>query len=225
MSDIPLGRLPVRSAEQAAGVIDKLINAKPEPAWRGALLVSDYAADGMDFPAMSRQIAANLPAGMAQQFIDRKDGAAADLRTAIVQSINTNKPNIVNWSGHGSTDRWTNEGLLTMTEGSVLNNGAPALWVMMTCLNGYFINPTPFSLSEAVLLNPSGGAIAVIASSTMSVPQPQLTLNQAFYSHLFGGGKTFGEALQAAKQASAHWEVRQTYVLLGDPTMRLTLSQ
>ena len=46
----------------------------------------------------------------------------------------------------------------------------------MTCLNGYFHDTTFPSLAEQLLANPQGGAVAVWASSTLTLPAPQLAM-------------------------------------------------
>ena len=51
---------------------------------------------------------------------------------------------------------------------------------------------------------------------------PQAALNQAFISALYGAGSiTVGEAARVAKQATADPDVRSTWILFGDPSMRI----
>ena len=97
---------------------------------------------------------------------------------------------------------------------------------MMTCFNGYY-DAGGVSLGEAMLKAESGGAVAVWASSGMSLPAEQTRINQEFYRQLFGGlslrgsAPRLGEAAMQAKAASSNAEVRRTGVRLGDPSMRL----
>ena len=91
----------------------------------------------------------------------------------------------------------------------------------MTCLNGYFDDPALDSLAES-LLKAEGGAVAVWASSGMCLPDDQATLNKEFYRQVFSGSAiTIGEAARRAKQVATDADVRRTWILLGDPTMRL----
>ena len=101
----------------------------------------------------------------------------------------------------------------------MLNNATAGLFVMTTCLNGYFTDPQQQSLGEAVLLNPLGGAFGVIASTGLNQPGPQHAFNLALYQNLFGKGMTLGEAMLMARTATMDQDVRNTYLLLGDPTM------
>ncbi len=92
----------------------------------------------------------------------------------------------------------------------------------MDCLNGYFQDPMNESLAEALMRNEQGGAIAVWGSSGMTLPYEQSLINQQLYSTLFGKTNlTLGEHVRFAKLAAADPDVRRTWILFGDPTLRL----
>ena len=77
------------------------------------------------------------------------------------------------------------------------------------------------SLAEA-LLKSRGGAVAVWASSAMSYAEAQAPMNAEFYRQVFAGSPLrLGDAAVRAKAATADVDVRRSWVLLGDPTMRL----
>jgi hypothetical protein len=90
----------------------------------------------------------------------------------------------------------------------------------MTCLNGYFLNVMDESLAEA-LLEASGGAIAVWSSSGITDAGEQAVMNQQLYRSLFDKKLTLGEIIRQAKQTAQNRDVRRTWILFGDPTMRL----
>ncbi len=220
--ELALGRLPVRTAAQADALVTKILAFKPSAsAPRSALLVSDRTVEGIDYQAQSNEYAASMLPLMTKQFINRTDGSPDQLRAQILNTINLNKPLVVNWGGHGSTQVWTGDGLLRVKDAPLLTNAAPSLFVMTTCLNGYFPDPTQTSLSEAVLLDAPGGAFAVVASSALNTPAPQYLFNLTLYQNLFSKGLTLGEALTAARQATVDLDVRNSYMLFGDPTMKL----
>jgi len=95
------------------------------------------------------------------------------------------------------------------------------MFVMMNCLNGYFQDPTVDSLGEALLKSANGGAVAVWASSGMTFANSQLPMNQEFYRQVFGSRARIGDAAIRAKAMTSDLEVRRTWILLADPTMRL----
>jgi uncharacterized repeat protein (TIGR01451 family) len=223
LPEIALGRLPVRTAAQADTVITKILAFNPNVNTRTALLVSDRLAYGVNFKADSEQLANLLPTTMIKQFINRADGTPDQMRNQIVSTINQTKPLVVNWQGHGSTQVWTGDGLLRAQDAATLTNPATGLYVMTTCLNGYFTDPTQMSLGEAVLINAPGGAFAVISSSALNHAYPQKIFNQVLYQSLFAKGMTLGQALTAARQSVTDSDVRNSYVLFGDPTQRFSL--
>ncbi|MBI3424412.1 MAG: DUF11 domain-containing protein [Acidobacteria bacterium] len=222
LPELALGRLPVRTAAQADALVAKILTFKPNAANpRPALLVSDRTVDGVNYQTQSQEYAASLLPLMTKYFVNRNDGAPDQVRAQILNTINLNQPLVVNWGGHGSTQVWTGDGLLRVQDAASLTNAAPSLFVMTTCLNGYFPDPSQTSLGEAVLLNAPGGAFAVVSSSALNTPGPQYAFNLALYQSLFSEGKTLGEALTAARLAAGDKDVRNSYVLLGDPTLRL----
>jgi hypothetical protein len=99
------------------------------------------------------------------------------------------------------------------------------LFITMTCLNGYFQDNALESLSESLMKAERGGAIAVWASSAMTEPDKQAIINREAFRLIFsssnGRGARLGEITTRAKAAINDAEFRLTWVLLGDPSMRL----
>jgi hypothetical protein len=98
------------------------------------------------------------------------------------------------------------------------------MFVIMNCLNGFFQDVYTQSLAESLLLAPNGGAVAVWASSGLTQPAPQFAMNQKFVQTLFSKTEpAIGDAVLAAKSAVADDDVRKTFILFGDPAMRLQI--
>jgi len=67
-----------------------------------------------------------------------------------------------------------------------------------------------------------GGAVAVWASSGLTHPSEQSVIDRQLFRELFGGGApTLGEATMRAKAATSDPDIRRTWILFGDPTLRL----
>ena len=221
--EMAVGRLPVRTRAEAARVISKIAAREDGGAAPLALLVSDRTgSDGFDFEAASATLAGLLPADFTAEFVNRRTQDAATVRSQIVSHVAAG-PSVVNYAGHGSVDVWTGEGMLRSADATALSNGERLpLFVMMTCLNGYFVAPGLESISEALLKAEGGGAFAVWASSGMTKPDAQAQLNGELYRILFGEkGVTLGDAVRRAKAATSDTEVRRTWVFFGDPSGRL----
>jgi hypothetical protein len=94
---------------------------------------------------------------------------------------------------------------------------------MMSCLNGYFVDPATGSLAESLMRVERAGAVAVWASSGMTLPHEQAEMNQQLYRLVFASGSstTLGQATRGAKAAIADIDIRRTWILFGDPTMKL----
>ena len=129
---------------------------------------------------------------------------------------------LVNYAGHGSVNQWRGN-LLTNDDALGLRNEHLPMFLMMTCLNGYFHDPVLDSLGESLMKAERGGAVAVWASSGMTVPSDQAVVNQELYRLLFSrvAGIPIGDAVIRAKAASSNPDVRRTWILLGDPAMKL----
>ena len=129
----------------------------------------------------------------------------------------------MNYAGHGSVDTWRDNLLTSADAPAFTNGGRLPVFVMMDCLSGFFHGLYPEeSLAEALVRSPQGGAVAVWASSGFTAPGSQVPLNAAFIRELFSApARTLGEAIAAAKRQASDSDVRRTWVLFGDPAMRL----
>jgi len=221
--EMALGRLPVRTAAEAEMAISKIISFLPSNAGklRGAVLISDQP-DTFDFVEANNSLRRWLPTTMSVQTINRAEDTPDAVRSRIIESINQG-PLVINYFGHGSVDVWTSDGLLRSVDaGALTNTGRLSFFAAMECLNGYYADPNFVCLASALLQTTSGGAIAVSASTGYTVPPSQWVLDQELYRQLFSG-QTLGEAMMAAKAASQDPDVRRTWALFGDPTLRLVV--
>jgi hypothetical protein len=221
LSEMAVGRLPVRTAEEALQMALKIItydqSAKPD----GVVLVAD-SNDGYDFESVNSQLKALTPPGTKVTEIDRGKLDPVTAKLQLLAAINEGKK-IVNYGGHGSVDMWRGN-LLTASDVNAMNNGVnTTLFVMMTCLNGYFVDPQLDSLAEALMKWNGGGAVAVWASSGMTMPGDQSVMDIEAFRRLFDPNHslTLGEITLQAKAQQPNKDVRLTWILFGDPTTRL----
>jgi hypothetical protein len=221
IADMAVGRLPVRTQGEAATVVGKIVSRTFDPAQTSALMVADRdGSDGYNFESATDAVQSFLPAGASVSRINRRSQDAAAVRGQIIAGINSG-PLVVNWMGHGSIDVWTGDGLLRGSDAASLTNGNRLpLFVMMTCLNGYYEGTGLDSLAESLLKAEHGGAYAVWASSGMTDPSAQAAANRELYRIVFSGGSAvrLGDAVRMAKAATADRDVRRTWVFFGDPS-------
>jgi hypothetical protein len=129
---------------------------------------------------------------------------------------------LTTYVGHASVEIWS-QYVFTSADARRLTNGnrLPVM-LAMNCLNGYFHDVFTESLAEALLKAPNGGAVAVWASSTLTEPDQQAVMAQELFRRLFNGGDvTLGEAVMRAKSVVSERDVRTSWILFGDPMMKL----
>jgi hypothetical protein len=185
------------------------------------LLIADQNV-ASNFTAAATSAAATLPATLqvSEIFADSLDTATA--RSQILAALN-NGALLVDYNGHGAEQQWSFADLFDTTAAAALSNGGRLpVYLLMDCLNGFFQDVYAESLAESLLLAPNGGAVAVWASSGFTQQSPQSTLNQAFL-HFFAGNpnQSLGRLVLQAKAGTTDNDVRRTWILFGDPAMKL----
>jgi peptidase C25-like protein len=221
VAELAVGRLPVRNASEAESIVAKILTYEQTSSSEEALFVADRN-DGFDFEGANHQLRALLPAGMRAQEIKRGQMDGGTAKSILLSAIN-NGPKMITYSGHGSVGLWRGNLLMTSDIDSLTNSERLPVFLMMTCLNGYFLDPSVDGLAEALMKARRGGAVAVWASSGMTFADGQVTMSRHLYNQLFSAPdlrpKTMGEAVNRAKAAVSDMDIRRTWILFGDPTM------
>ncbi len=214
-----LGRLSVRTEAETQAVVDKIVSYTP-PASKRVLVVVDVNDPTFSFADAAIGVRHTIPPAYAVQNFDIEWPAN---RAGLFSALNDN-PSIVNYIGHGSIEGWSNTSILMSEDvASFSQSGSTPFYVMMTCLNALFGDVYSTSLGEALLRVPNGGAVAVWASSGMSDPPPQTSANRELYRILAANPSiTIGELVARAKAGTPDHDVRTTWNLLGDPTLKLS---
>ncbi len=225
--ELAIGRLPVTNGDALGALIDRIIayETGPENAASRALLAADDDDNG--FMLATRRIAAQLPADINARFIDAAVYPPGDPRRDLLGTI---AEGIValHYSGHGDVDRWGHwrHGII-LEYVDVTGMPSPALPYVVTmanCLSNFFVGPAP-SMGEAFILH--GGALGVWGATGLGAMPAQTRMMEVFYAALLTDTRqTLGDATLAAFAAlpaddpTTH-ELIATFVLLGDPAMRL----
>ncbi|HBB87025.1 MAG TPA: hypothetical protein DC047_05370 [Blastocatellia bacterium] len=224
-ADIAIGRLPVRTANDANLVISKIVNFLPGNIPQNALLIADDPGTPplWDFETANDDVQALLPPSMTVQRVNvRTEPSPAQATANIINGFNQGRA-VVNYSGHGNVDVWSGSSIFTTADATALTNGNKLpLVIVMDCLNGYFQDPNLLSLSEAFLLAPNGGAVAAFASSGLTSTPGQRQMELQLYSSLYGSQPiAVGDAIKTAKAATTDIDVRRTWIYFGDPSLKI----
>jgi Peptidase family C25 len=222
LPELAVGRLPARAASEVSLMVSKIIDYDRSLPPQDVLFVSD-SNDGIDFERGISELRRLVPGGKPVEEIVRGRLDDSTTRGQVIGSLNR-APRIVNYFGHGSVDLWRGN-ILTATDAPVLaGSGVPSVFFSITCLNGYFHDPTLESLAESLMHVEHGGAVAVWSSSSLCGADTQLEMDMEMFRQLFtstGEPLTLGEATRRAKASTADQDIRASYIVFGDPTMRL----
>ena len=150
----------------------------------------------------------------------QKPECAAAIQSAINAGVG-----YVNFFGHGSPAVWTDEHILSgSTVAQLTNVNEYPFIAAFSCATGEFDIPGVTSLSQSLLTQPQGGALATFSATYSVYEDPNATLAEALYQNLFAPDSdvSFGMAIIAAKaQASGCYSNSQLYDLFGDPSLRI----
>ncbi len=221
LSEIAIGRIPARTAAQINTALNKTIRYElvQQSFSRGVGFAHDVPL-GFDFENMSFQLNQELPPGTPSWMVSAGDGNA---HGDLINRINEG-PFLINYSGHGAAGLWANSSFFnnfSVPELTNINN--PSVFSMLTCLNGYFLRTNAESLSEVLLFSNTGGAAAAWASTSETTPDIQLIMGVRFFDRMSSGNiERMGDLVKDAKTAiDAGADVRLSWVLLGDPALKL----
>ncbi len=217
---LAIGRIAVRTAAEAQTVIGKLTRrpaAPPTDPWAQKVeIISDAPVD-VPFEKGADQLVTLVP--QPPYAVDRIKLQNAS-STAVMDAYN-NGSLLLNYLGHGSVEIWDNGSFSTSAAYTLTNGDRLPFVIAMNCLNGHFHDLYTESIAEGLMKSTNGGAIGVWASSALTTPDQQWLMNAELYRQIFNANQSIGDAVIKAKSATQDRDVRKTFILFGDPTLRL----
>ncbi len=244
LPDMAVGRIAVRTSEEAAGVVDKLIAYDREPeqgSWRNRMLLAvddTYHADKPeriegDFVVDAEKLAAELPPELDLEKLYLveypiegrfKPRAGKDFLESFSRGAL-----LLTWVGHGNSQVLSHELIFVLSRDlQELSNGRrlPLVYGAASQV-GIFDDPNRDSIPEALLKWPEGGAIGMIAATRIGFHPSNMELARHFHARLLTSGREgvpVGQALLEAKLRSVmHRKNAQRFSLFGDPGTRLAI--
>ena len=237
--DIGIGRIPVRNADQASQVVDKIIGyslPKTLGNWRNKVV---FVADDGDNNIHMRdseeliEIIESYKGYQAEKLyidafpqISTSNGKFSfKVREKLSQNVNEGSL-IVNYMGHGSESSLATEAVVDLASISNWKNldNLP-LFVTATCEFGRYDNPDVISAGERLMTNEDGGGIALVTTTRPVTASTNFILAKAFYSNVFerlsdGTMPRLGDIIRKTKNESLS-KLNRNFTLLGDPALRL----
>lgn len=222
---VAVGRLPAQNTQQVENWVNKMLAYESRQAPSSPMKIVAVADPQGD-----------MFASEAQTFLDKwGESTQKDLYTppagtteapGFIAHYFQSGSTVLGYFGHGSIEMWGKDQLFTAAEAAKLSNSPFfPLVLQMTCLTGYYIHPKLESLSEALLWNPNGGAVVVIAPSSLTLPDDQGFLTNSFVDHFRKSnhdriGDIWIQALREIGLTNQGVrDVLATYSLFGDPTL------
>lgn len=222
LAEIAVGRISARTPQEVTDALNKtkvFEQSLPQAVDRGTLCVSDLP-QGYDFEALCGRVMNELPNTFQKSSLNR---ATEDSRGKLLAQLNSGKY-LVNYSGHGTTAAWVSNSFFSRNDVEPMTNGNNlTVFTMLTCLNGYFIHPVNSGLSESLLKKSTGGAAATWSSTGLTTPDIQEVMARRFFKQLGAGSMNrIGDLIKDAKTVVVGGrDVRLSWVLLGDPTLKV----
>jgi len=245
--DIGIGRLPVKSAEEAAAVVDKII-AYDSPAhfgsWRSKITFiaddgdnnehqndAEYLANYVEntFPRYTpHKIYTDLYPQQAVSNGQRVPDATAAINKAVEQGSL-----IMNYTGHGNEISLAAEQILTLPQvSSWTNKDNLTFFLTATCEFGRYDDPSRVSAAETALLHEGGGSVGLITTTRPVYSTDNRVLNRNFFKNAFtplnGRMPRLGDLVLHTKNNSITDSVggstgvnNRNFSLLCDPSLQL----
>jgi hypothetical protein len=245
--DIGVGRLPVKSLEEAAGVVDKIIqydtNRNTLGYWRKQLaFVADDGNTEDGFSDIHQEQANDLTKFIAStdpsfdskklfmgSYVKRLRGSSEtipEMTSDIIRSFDKGSI-IINFTGHGGEDQWTDENVFNSSTISDLSNHRYPFLVTATCEFGRHDDPRDISGAEESVILANGGSIGLVTTARPVNSTTNFNLNIAFYDALLqkinNQYQSIGEVFRHTKNNSISGVANRNFSLLGDPSLTLAL--
>ena len=246
-SDVAVGRFPVRTPEQAAVMIDKVMAYHRNAAggnWQNTIcFMGDEGNQNMHMNDCEMVLAVN-----------RDNTADFDVRKIYFDSYPMTHSNVgeripgaheaivrqmqegalvMNYTGHAAANSFSHSIVMQLQDFADSTSLRLPLWLTASC------NVMPFdtqqdNIGETAVLNPNGGAIAFFGTTHTVYAYFNQYMNKAFMKRLLGtnGGQrlTMGDAARMAKvdlitSGDDATENKLQYTFLGDPALMLAMPQ
>lgn len=231
LSDVAIGRFPVRTMAELDAVIAKTLKYA-QGTYAGKLLKVSDRNDGVPYQGflsgLDGVLGANtLTTNISLDNYANSSAGVALARADLASAVNTGH-SMLAYFGHAASGSWATSGLITsanVNAGLFTNANAPTVMWVMGCYGTYFTSPAGNNLAPSLMLQPNGGgAAAIFGSTSLTYVNSDIAWMNAMKQHI--NAQTLGEAMRLAqrtlRQAGTRYaDLSTSGVLLGDPALRV----
>lgn len=239
--EIGVGRLPVNTLVEAQQVTDKIVKYIANQSygkWKNQLLfIADDGDNGLHTETAeggAERVRLKNPDFVVNKvYLDAYpqeiDASGESYPLAATRINNLFKSGVLymNYSGHAGYNAISNEGLMDINSIQKMTNENLGFWMLATCSFAHFDSGKRCAAEQAVL-NPNGGAIAVLSACRTVFAAQNKAINRNVCDTLFGHKNVFhydmtiGQATRIGKNQTGIGDSnKMPYILLGDPALRL----
>ena len=239
MLAIGVGRLPVRTAEQAKEAVAKTrryMDAAQSGDWQNFLGLLAEDGDNNLHTSQSENLARYMNENHPQYTVEKMylsgsprvvtvDGHRfPELEERLMNLINSGCL-LVNYIGHGSTSGLSTARVVNNTSIGQWKNKLYPVFVAATCDFGRYDSEV-MSGSETMLLKPDGGSIASLASTRLVYSNLNFDFNRNFFIEMLtrpaqgDDSNRLGDIIRRAKNASVASVNKLCFTLLGNPALK-----
>jgi len=237
-----IGRFPVQTPATAKSAVDKTISYmenKGYGIWKNSVAFVADNSDSQKYDVaftlhmkQSDSIAYNLIQKLHPEYMVSKiymdafkpevGGTSNVARRKLLNSLNDGCL-VFNYTGHGGPVGLAHN-VFTLGDVPNLSYKNLPLWITSTCDFTVFDSPAT-TIGEELFLHKNSGAIALITSTRVVYAQENVKMNyhaiQSLFTEHNGKMPTLGEAFMNAKNNLGKNNNKLSYVLIGDPALRL----
>jgi len=239
--DMLIGRMPANNRVDLRIFIERTINyetSSPVGSWHKRLLM--LAGSDLRFHWQTSQLISHnqlsgryetqrIYAPHTDEPIFTDDTTLTPIGRRVIDGFNDGA-SIVNYIGHGGGGRWASSRMLDFAdpEQNLINISQLPFVISMTCYTGSF-EGNKNSLAEELLRSENGGAIAVIAATSIGLLDGDYYLNAEIFDVIFNKQiHNFGAILAQAKtqfliNTPRFLDLAEVFTLFGDPATRLKI--
>ena len=248
--DVGIGRFPVKNTTEATNLLKKVkeyLQASALGNWRQTVCFIGDDEDSNIHMQQADQLAVFTETSYPQYFVDKIyldaypqvsspiGPSYPDVTTAINNRFNKGA-SIINYTGHGGMKGLAHERIVLINDiNNWSNTGKYPLFITATCEFSRFdsynrtTNESRTSPGEYALLNPKGGAIALLTTTRIVYSSPNFRLNKNVFAYVLenkidGAIIRFGDIMRLAKVQTADYNMLN-FTLLGDPALQLYFPQ
>ena len=240
---IGVGRMPVKSLQEAKTAVDKLIAYVTDPdygAWRSHIMLIADDADYGEHLTQMQKFHANINDanyGNCRDFITERlyldsypvgtggNGKTFPQAKDRMFKLLDEGVSFLGYVGHANPTSWTHEGLMTYTDITSMNNRHLPVIYHASCEFVRFDSDTQ-SGAEIMWLNPTAGAIAFIAANRKILINYNYDMCNALGKNIYardadGNPRTLGEIYFKTINTIGNQNNKHCFTIMGDPAMRM----